>query len=175
MRIAGCILVGLVALLIVPAGRAQTRHEALTEPEITQLRETAQDPVERLKLYIKFARARLALLLQAHDDLKLTDRTQQIRDHLQEFLSVYDEMNVNIDTFADRKADMRKPLKHVIEADTEFQARLRAFKDSGAMKDAEAGQYEFLLTNTIDTLDSSSKDHRDLLKEQEEAAKQKKK
>ena len=48
-------------------------------------------------------------------------------------------------------------------------------KDSGAMKDAEAGQYEFLLTNTIDTLDSSAKDHRDLLKEQDDAARHKKK
>ncbi len=175
MSVLRCVLIALVSLQITSAGAAQSRHDPLNQPEIDQLREAAQDPTERLKLYIKFARARLASLVQAHDDLKLADRTQEIRDRLQEFLSVYDELNDNVDTFADRKADMRKPLKHVIEADTEFQARLRAFKDSGAQKDAEVGQYEFLLTNAIETLDNSAKDHRDLLKEQEEAAKHKKK
>lgn len=169
------ILLSLLVLQLMAAAQAQSRHDVLTQPEIAQLRETAQDPLERLKLYIKFARARLASLEQAHADPKLADRAQQIHDRLQEFLSVYDELNDNVDTFADRKADMRKPLKHVIEADTEFQAKLRAFRDSGAAKEAEVGQYEFLLTNTIETVDTSAKDHRDLLKEQEEASKQKKK
>ena len=35
-------------------------------------------------------------------------------------------------------------------------------------------QDEFLLSNALDTLDSSVQDHRDLLTEQEEAAKRKK-
>jgi hypothetical protein len=61
----------------------------------------------------------------------------------------------------------------VIEADTEFQARLRALKDS-----AEAGKgaskYEFLLTTAFDTVDHGVQDHRQLLSEQEQAAKHKK-
>jgi hypothetical protein len=166
------IFVGFLVLSLIPAVPAQSRPEALTQLEISQLRESAQDPLERLKLYVKFARARLASLEQAHAVPKLADR---IHDRLQEFLSVYDELNDNVDTFADRKADMRKPLKHVIEADTEFQAKLRAFKDSGTTKEAEEGQYEFLLTNAIETVDNSAKDHRDLLKEQDEAARHKKK
>ena len=39
-------------------------------------------------------------------------------------------LNDNIDTFVERKSDLRKPLKAIIEADTEFQAKLRALKSS---------------------------------------------
>jgi len=66
-------------------------------------------------------------------------------------------------------------LKPIIEADTEFEAKLRALKNSGSVSKEELSHYEFLLTNTIDTLDNSAQDHRQLLSEQEEAAKHKKK
>ena len=49
---------------------------------------------------------------------------------LQDFLDVYDELNENIDTYVGRKSDLRKVLKTVIEADTEFQAKLRALRDA---------------------------------------------
>jgi len=138
------------------------------------LRDTAMEPDLRLKLYIKFARARLASLEQVRSDPKVTNRGQETHDRLQDFLDVYDELNDNIDTYVGRKADLRKVLKAVIEADTEFQAKIRALRDSADSAKDEAKKYEFLLTNTLDTLDSSAEDHRQLLTEQEEAAKHKK-
>ena len=93
---------------------------------------------------------------------------------MQDFLDVYDELNENIDTYVDRKSDLRKVLKAVIEGDTEFQAKLRALRDDATANKEESAQYEFLLSNALDTLDSSVQDHRQLLTEQEEAAKHKK-
>ena len=161
-------------LLLLPAALAQRRHDPLTEPEIDQLRDTAQEPELRLKLYIKFARDRLASVEQVRSDPKVTDRGRETRDRLQSFVDVYDELNDNVDTYADRKADLRKVLKTVIEADTEFQARLRALRDSAEASKEEAGKYQFLLSEALDTLDSSTQDHRQLLGEQE-AAKHRKK
>jgi len=66
-------------------------------------------------------------------------------------------------------------LKVVIEADTEFQSRVRAIKDAAGVPPAEGKQYEFVITNALDTLDSSADDHRKLMVEQEELAKTKKK
>jgi chromosome segregation ATPase len=168
---AGC---ALVALLNSPAW-AQRQRDSLTNPEVDQLRDTALEPDLRVKLYVKFARARLASLEPAQSDSKTTDRGKETHDRLQEFLDVYDEMNENIDTYVDRKSDLRKALKAVIEADTEFQAKLRALKDAANTAKEEAKQYEFLLSTALETLDSSAQDHRQLLTEQEEAAKQKKK
>jgi len=133
------------------------------------------DPDLRLKLYVAFARARLVALEKVRSDPKTADRGLATHDGLQDFLDVYDELNDNIDTFVGRRADLRKPLKAIIEADTEFQAKLRALKDSADATKDEAKKYEFLLSNTLETIDTSVPDHRQLLDEQEEAAKTKKK
>ena len=171
-----CVCTAALALsfLIAAPGLAERKRDPLTPPEVDQLRETALDPDLRLKLYVKFARARLASVEQARSDPKATNRGVETHDRLQDFLDVYDELNENIDTYADRKSDLRKVLKAVIEADTEFQAKLRALKDSGSIAKGEVQQYEFLLSNALETLDSSAQDHRQLLGEQEEAAKHKK-
>ena len=170
----GVICYGL-GLLLLPIVFAAPRHDPLTPAEIDQLRDTAQEPDQRLKLYVKFVRARLAAVEQVRSDPKVTDRGQETHDRLQDFLDLYDELNDNIDIYADMKADLRKVLKPIIEADTEYEAKLRALKSSGTASKEEQGQYEFLLTNTIDTIDNSAQDHRQLLSEQEEAAKHKKK
>lgn len=164
----------LLSLLLISSAWAQHRRDPLTPPEIDQLRDTALEPEERLKLYVKFARARLDVVQKVSADPKAAGRGQQVHDALQDFLDVYDELNDNIDTFADRRDDVRKALKMIIEADTEFQAKLRALQDSATASPAEAREYEFLLANALDTLDSSAPDHRQLLTEQEELAKQKK-
>jgi len=160
----------LLLALLLPAARAQHRRDPLNPNEADQLRDAAQEPAARLKLYIEFARTRLASLEQMRADPKVTDRAKQTHDRLQDFLDVYDEMNDNIDTFVERKSDLRKPLKAVIDADTEFQARLQALKNSIDAKKEETSQYDFILTNLMETLESSIQDHRQLLKEQEEEA-----
>ena len=154
---------------------AQRRRDPLNPLEQDQLRDAAQEPSERLKLYIQFSRTRLTSLEQMRADPKVTDRAQQTRDRLQDFLDVYDELNDNIDTFVERKADLRKPLKAIIEADTEFQAKLRALKTSADANKDEAKKYDFLLTSVLETIDSSVQDHRQLLNEEEETFKHKKK
>ena len=164
-----------LAMLLLSTAWAQRRRDPLNPLEEDQLRDAAQDPAERLKLYIVFARTRLTSLEQMRADPKVTDRAQQTRDRLQNFLDVYDELNDNLDTFVERKADIRKPLKAVIEADTEFQAKLRALKSSVDASKDESKQYDFLLTNVLDAVDGGVQDHRQLLNEQEEAAKHKKK
>lgn len=160
-------------LLLSPTLKGQQR-DPLTGPEIDQLRDTAMDPDIRLKLYVTFARARLARLEQVRSDPKTSDRGLATHDGLQDFLDVYDELNENIDTYVGRKSDLRKILKAIIEGDTEFQAKLRALRDDAGAKKEEKDQYEFLLSNALETLDSSVQDHRQLLTEQEEAAKRKK-
>lgn len=171
-RYFGCLMLGYSLL---PLAWPQSRREPLNRVEIDQLRDAAQDPATRIKLFIEFARARLVALEQMRADPKVTDRAQQTHDKLQNFLDVYDELNDNIDTFVERKSDLRKPLKAVIEADSEFGAKLRALKSSLETSPGEAQRYEFLLNNLVDAVDGGAQDHRQLLAQQEEAAKHKKK
>jgi len=169
-----CIGVTIATLALTLLTWATPKRDVLTSAEIDQLRDTAQEPDLRLKLYVKFSRDRLDAVEQARNDSKIADHGQAVHERLQDFLDLYDELDDNVDTFADRKADIRKVLKTVIEVDTEFQAKLRALRDAGGSRPEEAKQYEFVLGNAIETLDSSVEDHRQLLVEQEDAAKHKK-
>ena len=175
MSSASKIFLGLLLLLAPTIMWSQRRHDPLTNAEIDQLRDTAQEPDLRLKLYLQFARSRLAAVEQVRSDPKITDRGAEIHVRLRDFAEVYDELNDNIDTYVGRKADLRKILRTIIEADSEFQARLRALKDSTEASKEEEQKYHFTLSEALDTVDSSVQDHRQLLTEQEEAAKHKKK
>src|SRR5215467_3478039 len=153
------LVISALILAFLPAAAEQHHRDPLNDLEIDKLRDAAQEPEARLKLYIEFARVRLAKLEQVRVDDKATDRDQLTRDALQDFLDVYDELNTNVDTFADRGDDLRKALKPVIEADTEFGSKLRAFKSS--LGGAEAGtDYAFLLGSALEAVDESAKDHR---------------
>jgi hypothetical protein len=154
---------------------AQRRRDPLNPLEIDQLRDAMVDPDLRLKLYVQFSRDRMTKLEQMRSDPKVKDRAAQTHDMLEDFLAVYDELNYNVDMYVGRKDDIRKPMKLVIEADTEFQSKLRALKNSPNTTAAEASQYEFLLTDALDTVDSSADDHRKTAAEVEEYMKKKKK
>jgi Skp family chaperone for outer membrane proteins len=166
-----CLYVGLSSSLSSPA--FAQHHADLAPAEVEQLRDSALDPDQRLKLYLKFARTRLAALDQLRTDPKIAaaDRPAQIHDHLQDFLNLYDELDDNIDMYVDRKEDIRKPLKAIIEADAEFQTKVKAFQDALQSSKEETKTYEFVLSNLQDTLTSAADDHRKLMAEQEEAAK----
>lgn len=153
---------------------AQRRRDPLTQSEIDQIRDSSWEPKQRLPLYVTFARARLVKLEQVRSDPKTKDRAQQTHDLLDDFQRLYDELNDNVDTYIERKDDIRKPLKTIIDADTEFQAKLLALKDAADVPPKEAEQYEFVLTNAIETVNSATDDHRKLLADQEELAKHKK-
>jgi hypothetical protein len=154
---------------------AQRRRDPLDPVEIDQLRDAMLEPDQRLKLYVTFSRDRMTKLEQMRSDPKTTERGRQTHDMLEDFLAVYDELNDNIDMYVGRKDDIRKPLKVIIEADTEFQSKLRALKNSANTNAAELNQYEFLLTDAFDTVDSSADDHRKTVTEVEEYMKRKKK
>ena len=162
-------------LAVFPASAEQHHRDPLNDLEIDKLRDAAQEPEARLKLYIEFARTRLVNLEKVRADEKAQNRDELTRDALQDFLDVYDELNTNVDTFADRGDDLRKALKPVIEADTEFGSKLRAFKSSLGSRPESQKDFTFLLGSSLDAIDAGMKDHRDLLAEQEETFKNKKK
>ena len=167
------VFVGFLSLTFAPLW-AQRQRDPFTPSEVDQIRDVSWEPQQRLSLYVKFARERLVAMEQMRNDPKMKNRAQQTHDKLDDFAAIYDELNDNIDTYVDRRNDIRKPLKMIIDADSEFQAKLLALKQAANVPPDEAKQYEFVLSNTLDTLKDSAEDHRTLLEEQQDAAKHKK-
>ena len=91
------LLLGLVAS---PA-LAQTRdRDPLTDAEVDQMREAADFPNKRLELMIRFAKERIAMIGMLRSDPPSATRPKQIHDYLQDFISLLDETDDNIDMYA---------------------------------------------------------------------------
>ena len=167
-------LVSLALCIAALAASAQVhRHDPLTSPETDALREVSMEPDKKLPLYLKYARARLAAIEQLRSDPHAAQgRGRTVHDLLADFKVIMDEMDRNVDSFADQKLDFRKALKEIIQADGEFQTKLQTLKE--AAKDpaaaAEAKEYEFALLDAIDAVDGDLDNARDLLPQQEKAA-----
>jgi hypothetical protein len=65
----------------------------------------------------------------------------------------------------------------VIEGDSEFQNRLKAFETAVTADPAKNGtkQYQFVLQSAIEAVNAGASDHRKVLEEQNELAKERKK
>ena len=167
-------LVSLALCLAALAASAQVhRRDPLTSPETDALREASMEPDKKLPLYLRYARERLAAIEQLRSDPHAAQgRGRKVHDLLADFKVIMDEMDRNVDSFADQKLDFRKALKEIIQADGEFQTKLQPLK--AAAKDpaaaAEAKEYEFALLDAIDAVDGDLDNARDLLPQQEKAA-----
>jgi len=140
----------LVTLLVFAAcGFAQER-DFLTADEVDQIREI-QEPNARLKLYILFARQRLALLQQFLSQEK-PGRSGLIHDTLEQYTHIIEAIDTVADDALVRKAQLDVGMKEVATAEAEMLATLQKVEDS-APKDL--ARYEFALKNAIDTTTDS--------------------
>jgi methyl-accepting chemotaxis protein len=157
---------------------AQARRDPLTKAEADQIRETAPEPNDRLKLYVTFAKSRMLAVdhLQA-DPRFAAARGDAIHDLVEQFQMIMDELNRNIDQYADRHQDMRKGLKVVVEATSDFQLRLRALKEMEPANEQlrqEKAHYQFIVDDATEANNDVADNARKTLDEQNEEFKSKK-
>jgi len=161
-----------ICLAALPAIAQVHRHDPLTQDESDALREVSMEPERKLVLYLKYAQARMDALEKLRAEPHPENRGPQMRDLLADLKNIVDEMDRNIDSFADQKLDFRKALKAIIEGDGEFQTKLKQMKEA-AKEPAiatEAREYEFALLDAIDAVDGDLDNAKDLLPLQEKAA-----
>lgn len=158
----GCalLLIGFVA----PAISQRTR-DPLTDKEVDDLREAAQEPQKRMKLLISFAKARMEMIEHMRSDPQLAgENYSEMHRLLQDVTSLVDEVDDNLDMYDDRSADLRKPLKAVIEMDSEFQLKLRTLKETSTP--AQLKTYGFALDTALDAVNESGDSAREMLQDQ---------
>lgn len=168
-------LLPLFAGLVLPAFAG--RRDPLTDSEVDQMREVAQLGNKRLELLVTFARSRLVAVYQIHGDPKMVEgRGQRTHDMLEDFAAIINELDRNIDQYANQKQDIRKQLRQIIEADAQFQMQLRALKEEESKPEwqKESQEYRFVLEDAFDALQENADNARETLEEQNQLAKDKK-
>jgi hypothetical protein len=138
-----------VLVLFGAAAYAQER-DFLTADEVDQLREI-QEPNARLKLYVLFARQRLALLQQFLGKEK-PGRSALIHDTLEDYTHIIEAIDTVADDALVHKVNLDVGMKEVAAAESEMLATLQKVEDS-APKDLS--RFEFVLKNAIDTTSDS--------------------
>ncbi len=169
----------LACIFLATSAFAQRKRDPLTDAEIDQLRDAAQEPDKRIDLMVKFAKSRMLAIEQLRADPKqAADRGQHMHDLLEDFMNVIDEIDDNVDDYSGKQQDFRKSLRRLVEADTEFQLKLRALKEASSSDPKaaeEARAYDFVLDNTIDAVKQSAENTRKTLDEENEEFQKKKK
>jgi hypothetical protein len=138
-----------IVVMFAASGFAQER-DFLTADEVDQLREI-QEPNARLKLYVLFARQRLALLQQFLDKEK-PGRSALIHDTLEDYTHIIEAIDTVADDALIHKANLELGMKEVVAAEAEMLATLEKVEDA-APKDLS--RFQFVLKNAIDTTTDS--------------------
>lgn len=163
-------------LTLLPLGAVNIsaqKRDPLNEKEVDEMRESADLPDKRLETLVTFTRARVTAIEQLQANGKTAkDRPMQIHDLLEDFTALLDEIEDNIDMYGSHNADMRKGLTLLIEADSEWQLKLRRLKEQSPPE--ELDQFSFALTNATDAAKDTADDARQELQQQNQLAKDKK-
>ena len=131
------------------SGLAQQR-DYLTADEIDQVRE-AQEPNLRLKLYVHFARERIAEIQQFLSKEK-TGRSALIHDALEDYTHIIEAIDTVSDDALRRKVSLDEGMKEVAAAEKEMLATLNKIEESNAK---DLPRFEFALKAAIDTTSDS--------------------
>lgn len=150
------LLVVLLLFGLMPASLLAARRDPLNELEIEQLREAAQDPPKRLRLMLKFTRDRMTLV-DAHRNSPATAENygRQMHDLIEDFSTLASELEVNVETYAQRGVDVRKPLREILRSWNEFQEKLKSLKEDSQKDPALAKsfeEYKFILEDALDAV-----------------------
>ena len=175
----------IIVFLLLSAVAFARRRDPLTDAETDQLREARMEPAKRLKLYGKFAEARLDAINESlNNPQKARERPATIHDLLEDFGSIVDEINDNLDMYQEdgrldeeQHKEYRKGLKELIADEGKLRARVRSLQhdlESDPKFKAESQACSFALQDADAALKNSLDTARQYLTEKEEEKPKKK-
>lgn len=135
----------LLFLLLLLTFPAAAQKDFLTADEVDQVRE-AQEPNDRLKLYVKFAKQRIAMVEQFLAKEK-AGRSAMIHEALEEYNKIIEAIDTVSDDALRRKIVIEEGAATVAKAEKEFLAKLEAIKTN---KTRDYSRYESVLFNAIE-------------------------
>ena len=147
----------LVLLFLLGVGPLFAERDFLTADETDQVR-AAQDPNDRMKLYVHFAKQRLNLAQSVLSKEK-AGRSILAHDAFEDYTQIIDAIDTVSDDALKRKLDIKEGMDAVAAGEKEMLAGLEKIQES---QPKDLARYEFALKQAIestrDSIDLSQQD-----------------
>jgi hypothetical protein len=111
---------------------AQRDDNSMSEGEIEQLRESAYFPGDRILVFIKLLDARDKRIQDLFAHPRKPGREQDTHDLLEQFTSIADELNDNLDDYGPHHKDIRKVLPKLIDATERWASEIKQPPENAA-------------------------------------------
>jgi hypothetical protein len=121
-----------VLLPLAPRASAQRNQATLSEGEIEQLRDAAYVANDRVMVFIKLIDTRIKALEELYAKPRRPGREQDTHDLMEQFTSLANELEDNLDDYSERHRDIRKALPKLMEATERWGTAIRTPADNEA-------------------------------------------
>ncbi len=133
MRLRLSLALALVSLFALSAHlHAQTGNSALTDAEVEQLRDSAYVANDRVLVFIRLLDTRNKAIQDLYTRPRRPGREQDTHDLLEQFTSIADELDDNLDDYGPRHRDIRKALPRLIDATERWSSAIKSPPDDEA-------------------------------------------
>ncbi|HEU4635849.1 MAG TPA: hypothetical protein VFS41_06695 [Edaphobacter sp.] len=116
----------------VPRAAAQRSEATLSEGEVEQLREAAYIANDRVLVFIQLINTRIKALEDLYAKPRRPGREQDTHDLMEQFTSLANELEDNLDDYSERHRDIRKALPKLLEASDRWGTAIRTPADNAA-------------------------------------------
>lgn len=155
----------LLALLLCPALAAQMKHDPLTAREVDLLRDSAQEPRKRIDLLLNFTYDRVLAVDRLRATAKPSERdAASVASLLGDIAVLIDELDDNLEMYNRHSEDLRRPLRHVIDAEEGYLKTLQSLEAEGTS--LERRRFATALADATESISASLEAARKMLADQ---------